>query len=674
MTNEKNENRDVLEATDTKIKTTKSNEPKKTKNKLKKQKTVFGIASISFLVAVLDRLGELVYAALIDGFFGKLFSSYSKLQNKFKTGLCGKFLFGGSRVKKIIRKIRMFLASNIESGFFSVQTRKAIKYFVSLPLNSYGNFFLFFGIYVVVVYFIKMLIPIAGGADQNYLLTGIITALIAIPMMFSKSALSICIKNSVIGKMIFQGAFGFSDESFAVRSTKSKGNIMLLLGLLAGLSTFFIPPLNIIVTALVIILLCIIATTPEVGVLLTIVSIPILSFVNYPTILLCILIFTTAFFYLLKLIRGKRVFKLEILDAFVLLFGIFILCSNVFSAGKESGTSSVLVTVVLLWGYFLLVNLMRTEKWIMRCIFALVGSAAFVSVIGIFEYIFGTDKENNAWLDTSLFSNIKLRSVSLFENPNVLSVFLVMIFPFALSLFLLAKKRNEKILMFIVAIALVVCTVFTWSRGAWLGLILGILIFFIIYSKRTFRLFGVLFLAIPLLPIIIPDSIINRFLSITNLLDSSISYRIYTWKGTAAVIGDYFLSGIGFGNDAFQNVYPYYAYSGMESAAHSHSLFLQILVATGIFGLIIFAIIIFLNFQKCFEYIKAPENRGSKIYVAAAVSAIASALIMGVFDYIWYNYRVFYIFWIILAIGCAFVRVGNSEISRKYDISDEHIR
>ena len=91
---------------------------------------------------------------------------------------------------------------------------------------------------------------------------------------------------------------------------------------------------------------------------------------------------------------------------------------------------------------------------------------------------------------------------------------------------------------------------------------------------------------------------------------------------------------------------------------------LQILIGMGIIGLIVFCIAMFLNFQKCLEYIKNNNQDPSKIYVIAAISSVIAALTMGIFDYIWYNQRIFYLFWIVLAIGCAYVRVGNYEKER----------
>lgn len=641
------------------------------KEKNKKSKSRSGIAAVSFLISLLDRLGVVICNALANGFFGKIFTSHSALEQKFHNGIFGRLLFGGHSIRRIFRRIRKFFANIIDNCFFLSYWKKSIAYFCSIPLNFFGNFGFFFGIYTVVVYIVKLFVPGIGSADSDYLIIGVTLILASLPMLFSKVSLVYAVKTSVICGMIFKGAFGFSDESFDSKNVKikSRGNYMLFLGLVAGVLTIFVHPLAIIVGILSVILLSLIAVSPEVGVLISVVVLPFLSLFNYPTLSLCLLIAITGFFYLIKLIRGKRVFRLELVDTFVLLFGVFIFISSFFSAGGNASTNAAGVTVLLLTGYFLFANLMRTEQWIKRCIWGLIGSASIVAFVGVAEYFIGD--ASSQWLDTSLFSDIRLRVVSFFENPNVLSTFLVLVFPFVLATFCLSVNKNERFLLTLVCAAFVACTVFTWSRGSWIAMIVTALVFFMMYNKKTFRVFGIALLVIPALPIILPENILNRLFSIANLSDSSISYRIYTWRGTLEAIKEYLFGGIGFGNEAFQNVYPMYAYSGIETAEHSHSLFLQILLGLGIGGLVLFCIIAFLSLQKFFEYVKSPESRCSKIFVTATISSVIGAMIMGVFDYIWYNYRVLYLFWIVIAIGCAFVRVGNYELDRKKEITYE---
>jgi O-antigen ligase len=641
------------------------------KNRSRKT-SLTGIASVSFLIALFDRLGEIIYNAFVGGFFGRIFSSYKKLQSSFEGSFLKEFIFGDRRFKKFFRRLRKFLSSNIEDCFIVTRGQRMIHFFSSAPLNYYGNFLSFFGVYTCVVYFVRLLVSGISSASSDYLFIGIGAIIISLPLLFSRISMASALQKSVIGRMLIEATFGISDETIKKHSAvrKGKGNVMLFLGLVAGILTFFIHPLTIILAILFFVLVCFIAVSPEIGVLITIFVLPFCSFMSNPTIALCGIVLLTAFFYVIKLIRGKRVFKLELVDAAVLLFALMIYFSSVFSAGGEGSRNAALVSCALMLGYFLLVNLMRTEKWIKRCVFALVSSGSIVAMIGVLEYFFG--KSSSQWLDVRLFTNIRVRVVSLFDNPNVLATYLVLIFPFALNFFILAKKRNEKFLSAIVCAAFVVATVFTWSRGAWIAMVLTFFVFFTVYTRKTLRIFGAAILAAPVLPMILPDNLLDRAFSILNFSDSSISYRIYTWIGSLRVVGDHFLGGIGFGPEAFAKIYPAYAFAGIESAEHSHSLPLQILIGMGIGGLLVFVALIFLYLQKTLEYVRKPESSSSKFYVAAAVASVIGALVMGAFDYIWYNYRVFYIFWIVIALGCALVRAGNYEADRNVGTSESY--
>ena len=638
---------------------------KKTKER---KKAIRGIAAFSLLISLFDRLGDIIYNAVINGFFGRIFTSYTKFRERIANGFLGHIFAKNGKFKRFFRNIRKFLAKNLDSSFSMSFASSAINKLCSLPLQYYGNFGLFFGVYTIVVYCIRRFIPDMSMPSSIDLYIGILSVVMSFPMLFSRISLAYSIRNSVLGRAIFKHTFGFSDESFESKKASShgKGNLMLFFGLLAGLSTFFISPLFIILFILAAIILTLIATMPEIGVLLTIAVLPFLSFFKLPSVILVSLVLITTFFYLIKLIRGKRIFKLEIADIAVLLFGFLIILSSAFSAGGTFSFIEASLSTLLMLGYFLTVNLMRTEKWIMRCVLTLISSASIVAIIGVFEFIFGANSDK--WLDQSFSSLIKTRVVSLFENPNILAIFLVMIFPFIIATRIISTQKNEKFLTSILLLLFVATIIFTWSRAAWIATIVAVVVFALLANRKSFRLFGVIALTIPIIPIVLPTSILERFLSITNLTDSSIAYRIYTWKGSVNAIKDHFLGGIGYGDYAFSVVYPSYSYAGIESAPHTHNLTLQIILGMGLIGFIVFCFVIFLNCQKCFEYIKNSTNSNSKIYVIASVTAIIAALIMGIFDYIWYNQRIFYLFWVILAIGCAFVRVGDYEKTRCSEI------
>ena len=83
-------------------------------------------------------------------------------------------------------------------------------------------------------------------------------------------------------------------------------------------------------------------------------------------------------------------------------------------------------------------------------------------------------------------------------------------------------------------------------------------------------------------------------------------------------------------------------------------MIMQITVELGIGGAVIFTMLMFLFFQNCFEFIKNSSGE-DRLLVGAGMSSIAAALVMGLFDHIWYNYRVFFIFWVVVGLTVSYI-------------------
>ena len=145
--------------------------------------------------------------------------------------------------------------------------------------------------------------------------------------------------------------------------------------------------------------------------------------------------------------------------------------------------------------------------------------------------------------------------------------------------------------------------------------------------------------------------------------DSSTSYRVYIWFGTFLMLKDFWLSGIGMGTEAFTRVYPFYPYNAIV-APHAHNMFLQLLVETGIVGIMVFVIIL-IAFFKELSQIHKDGGRKSPVSVmtVAIASAVAGFLLQGIFDNCFYNYRVFMIFWLVLAVGVAALSAQREHIT-----------
>ncbi len=623
-----------------------------------------GLARLSIIVYFLDKLSDKIYDALINGFFGYIFTAYSSEIRAYNDGFVVSFFYGGSRWRKLLRRFREYLSCSFETSFILKKLKIFVCRLAFVPLKLYGSFLLAFGSYTLLIYFMHLALPITGKADSDYIYIGASVCIISLPMYFSSLNLAQAVKQGRITSALFIDVFGYKDDNFENKYGKKTARpaISILLGLGAGLSTFFVHPLLILAVLLTLALCSIIVITPEIGVLLAIFGLPFFSFASNPTMVLTALVLVTTFSYIIKLVRGKRIFKLELLDIAVLFFVAMMLLSGVVTVGGRPSYNAALISSALAFGYFLVVNLIRTETWLKRCSVALVSSGAAVALIGILQYLMGNSV--NDWLDRSYFPDIEGRATSLFENPNYLGAYFALVLPVAIYNSVTAKSRNSRILGFIVCTMMTVCTVLTWSRGAWLALIVSVMIFFIVFSRKTMRALYCIVAAIPFLPFVLPSNVVSRFMSIGNMADSSTSYRVYTWRGSIDLLKDHLWGGIGYGAEAFERVYPAYAYAGMEGAVHSHSLYLQVLISMGIVGLVCFATVILFYFQKSFEYMKSPISRDNMLFCAAAVCSTLALLIMGLFDYVWYNYRVFFLFWVVLALGVSAVRIGKRELTR----------
>ena len=131
------------------------------------------------------------------------------------------------------------------------------------------------------------------------------------------------------------------------------------------------------------------------------------------------------------------------------------------------------------------------------------------------------------------------------------------------------------------------------------------------------------------------------------------------------MLAEHFACGIGVGESAFSQIYPLYSYIGTEITAHSHSLYIEIAVELGIIGLLIFLGVMFMVVQRGFGCIKYNFAAGSVIKgVSAAMAGILAVLVHGAFDYVWYNYRVFFMFWVVVGVLCAF---DNTYPRKSYD-------
>ncbi len=630
----------------------------------------------SLILGLLSRFADFLGDSVKKSLIGSAFSAYDREERARISGLFHQ-LFQKLSLTERVRKMKLHINRQMENSLLLNLARALGRGLLDLPVRMYGVFFLTYGAYSAAIYGIAYVAVNFKTPDIYDLVTGITIMAAAFPAVFVKKRLGDCLLESRLMDLILFRILGIRRIRLeGENAPRSQNTAAFLAGTVTGALTYFVTPLYVplIIAALLggILLLSI----PESGVLLIFFALPFL-----PTMPLAGLVIVVSLCWLLKLIRGKRTLKLELADLAVLLFFVTMLFGGLISAGGTDSLRSALMYGCFIFGYFLVIGLIRSEEWVRRCVAAAVGGCFFVSLYGIYENFFGLAK--TTWQDEKLFENISGRVVSTFENPNVLAEYLILCLPFMLAVLMARKEIPYKLAALVLGGSAGLCLIFTWSRGAWLGILFGVLVYFLIVSRKTmvFMAFGLC--AVPFLPFVLPASITSRFLSIGNLKDTSTNYRVNIWKAAVRMARDYFWSGIGVGTSAFANVYPEYSLAGIEGAPHSHNLYLQILVEVGIFGLVAFLTVIFLFAQNNFSFydrvhdaLRPEDGREMKLYSAAGFCAVIGILVQGMTDHVWYNYRVSGMFWLVLGLTVAIRRAALRNIvdcAEEYDADDSAV-
>ncbi len=656
----------------------------------KSKKSSPGLLKGSVILGGIDRFLSWIYRCIKDGFFGRIFSAYpqSAVDSTDKPSARPKnFLY-----RRVLLPVRRAVSVRAESSFFLALIRRLISFFLRCRLRVYGTFFLTLGIYTAAAYLLSLL----GNAAVPF--TNLIIAAVLVLSSLAVITVNVSLSDALLSSALAPrlcAIFGIRQNSLRADGVAGRSDVAFIAGMILGLCTSVIPITHILLLFVGVFLLYRIFMTPELGVSSLFLLMPFL-----PTMVLAGLLIYTALCFGTKLVLGKRKIQLETVDLAAMLFAFSLLLGGVFSFSSAS-LKPALLMVCLMGGYFLTVLMCRTAEWLAHCTASAILGAAIVSVYGIVQYFTESVGEAGAWLDTEMFEDISGRVVSTLENPNMLAEYLILLLPIAVCRFLTRGSPVKRTAGLCAAALMGVCLILTWSRGAWLGLIFGAFIFLLIWHRRALSLILAGVIAVPFLPFVLPDSIISRFTSIGNLADTSTSYRLNIWRGAVHMLEDFWYSGIGIGEAAWDTVYPRYSLAAIEAAPHAHNLYLQTWIECGIVGIFLLFVFLFFLCQANFSFYRTlsdmrktivesismthlkPDTAVSgtvvrdrdtdrvsaekeitalRLNAAAPLCGLFAALAQGLTDYIWYNYRVFLMFWLVAGLTAAYARFGRREL------------
>lgn len=389
--------------------------------------------------------------------------------------------------------------------------------------------------------------------------------------------------------------------------------------------------------------------------------------------------------------RDKISITISINDIVLCLFLLVCVISISCSVNPHSSIINSYLFIASATGYFAAkksLSLENKEKIIKIITVSILVSASFVSVNGIYQYLYGlkdmrdmigmeqikkmamlykeSDPQNYS-LYLRLMSN---RIFSTFVYPNSLSGYLCMTFPFLIELFRLKKKDLLKTYSLIVIVSLGV--IFVWfylqsqvlfipmaflgvilfpvsiavsffltgSKGGLITLIvLGFVYIFFFLIKKVKKKKTIFFILLSFLII----SIAIILFSIPSQKLKSLYARTDYWRSCTEMIKDSPVVGYGLGT--FGNVYPKYKLPSAEETQFAHNNYLQLATEIGIPGAISYLILLI---YSLFIFYKSYYNGYPGYLKTASGLAITSFFVHGFVDFDLYIPAIsFYVFFTI---------------------------
>lgn len=569
---------------------------------------------------------------------------------KSKGSLTAKVVYSPFRLlSKIKDKIGTFISENIANSFICTIARQYVQNFMAVNTR-------FFGIMLVGTF--AGYCAAMGHISKIALIVGALGAVLSI---FNYNIMAFLNPSKFVG--LIKSAAGFKNVDFEFFDIgQTRGRIRLIIALLCGLLTGALVSFNIIcaVVPFAVFGLVLVLYAPITGVFFAVFAAPFV-----PTMILAGLCLWTGLSLIIKSVSDKE-FKWNFsgIGLCIILFLAVLLVSSIASFARIGSLKVWMMYFVFVGFYFVIVNTVETKEQLYGLFKILVISGALVALYGVMQYAFGWTT-SNSWIDEEMFEDATMRVYSTLGNPNVLGEYLLLILPVA-AVYMLKYKRNELSkwtysLMFLV---LALCLVLTQSRGCWIGFMISVVIFVTFYEGKWWGLVPVV---ICILPFIIPQTIVDRILSVGNMEDTSTSYRVYIWMGTLGMMKHYWLGGIGMGEAAFSEVYPFFSYNAII-APHSHNLFLQLLVEAGISGLAVFVIMQAVFIKKMSVIYRGGNKKSIDSMLSLALgSGVIGFLAQSMFDYTFYNYRVMAVFFMVMALGAALTNISDKSGGHKIE-------
>lgn len=249
------------------------------------------------------------------------------------------------------------------------------------------------------------------------------------------------------------------------------------------------------------------------------------------------------------------------------------------------------------------------------------------------------------------------RSVGLSSMTMIMAGYLLQMIPVLLVLSLEEKGLSGKRKLIVASVALISFVVLglNGTRGAWLGVLVALLVYALLRLRDKTKAAVVVLLAMMVIVGIGAniEMISNRALTVLDTSGKSYTERVLLWDGAWRMFLDHPLVGVGPGS--FEETYlsRYISPQAQLKLGHAHNNFFHILAENGLLGLLsflaMFGYFLYYLFKQGTEY-------NNKVALGVFLATI-SLLLQGLTEFNFGDSAVIRMFWFLLGLAAAYAKI-----------------
>lgn len=431
--------------------------------------------------------------------------------------------------------------------------------------------------------------------------------------------------------------------------------VPLIAGVLVVILLRILPALLVLEISLIVVVACLLVYKIEMGILLLVLvrsSLDALRDINLLSIgagdfniasVLSILLVVAGAVYLIS--NRTRISKLPAAIPFALF--IFIAFASVFvSSAKLAGVADWLRVASTFVLYLVVIQVFRSKRSINRLVNAILVSSIIPLAVGAYQYM------NNAMnLEVTASGDFE-RVFGTFAHPNSFAFYLVLVLIIAIPLFIENTVPAKKILLGLLIASCSTMLVLTFTRGAWIGMVVALTVMATIRYKKMFYWLPVFLIAMVLL---FPQ-IANRFQDVApgGQVAGSLAWRLNFWdQGFFNIIKQKPLLGYGIGS------FPFF------KDADAHNDYLRLVVEVGIAGLLLYIITLYAIGKTTWQAVKKLVDPFDIAIAVGFLALLAAYLVMSIADNLVKAMAMQWYFWVLAAVVQRTILNRDQEVSKQ---------